>query len=256
MTIEFRCLHGMLQTPEAWDAVTALLSGRLSEFSPTFRAEDVLGFVPQAESPGDWAREYCASLPVAEPGVARVLVGYSLGGRLGLHALLECPARWAAAVIVAAHPGDASPADRTASRRLDAGWAARLREDDLEAVLADWDALPVFCGRPNPAPRAQEKLSAERWAAALQRYSRGNQADLRAALANAPLPPVLYVSGELDARYAAIGDELARDVPGLRHTSIGGAAHRVPWERPEAFAESVAAFLHLTLTEALEDGGG
>lgn len=257
MTIEFRCLHGTLQTPEAWDVVAEFLGRYLQGFSPTFHAEDVLEFDPAvAERPSGWARAFCAALPPppAVTGVAHVLIGYSLGGRLGLHALLECPDRWNAAVIVAGHPGDASTAERVESRRRDAGWAARLREEDLDAVLADWDALPVFCGRPNPAPRQTVGLSAERWASAFERLSRGNQADLRAALAAAPLPPVLYVSGELDSRYGALGDELARTVPSLRHVSIPAAGHRVPWERPEAFADTVAGFLRLNLREAPEGG--
>lgn len=258
MTIEFRCLHGTLQTPAAWDVVAEALGRRLAGFSPTFHAEDILGVDPsEAEGPGGWARAYCAALPLpVAPGVARVLVGYSLGGRLGLHALLGCPGRWDAAIIVAGHPGDESPAERADCRRRDAVWAARLREEELEAVLTDWDALPVFCGRANSAPRRNADLSAERWAAAFERLSRGNQVDLRAALAAAPLPPVLYVSGELDSRYTALGAELERALPTLRHVSIPGAAHRVPWERLDGFADAVAGFLRLNLREAHEGGGG
>jgi 2-succinyl-6-hydroxy-2,4-cyclohexadiene-1-carboxylate synthase len=257
MKIDVHCLHGTFQTPDVWDGFAHLLAARLPGFGPRIRADDVLGV--GTGGPAEWARAYCVSAsvptPAPVPRPARVLVGYSLGGRLGLHALLACPDRFDAAVLVSAHPGDDSSEEREQVRVRDGKWAARCRVDEWEGLLEDWDGQAVFGGLPNRAPRARAPRSLERWAEAFERFSRAEQPDLRPVLAGARLPAVLYVTGALDARYGAIGNELARRVPRIRHTTIAGAGHRVPWDRPEAFATAVADFLRVTLPAARRDGG-
>ena len=49
-------------------------------------------------------------------GNGRALLGYSMGGRLALHALLDEPHPWQAAVIVSADPGSENEADRISRR--------------------------------------------------------------------------------------------------------------------------------------------
>lgn len=64
-----------------------------------------------------------------------ILLGYSLGGRLALHALLEDSAMWRAAVIVSAHPGLQDDEARVLRMASDAHWAGR-------ALVGSWDRFP------------------------------------------------------------------------------------------------------------------
>lgn len=245
--VNLHCLHGTFQTPGVWSGFEARLAEH-AEIRDTIRvvAEDIVP--PDAGGPDAWAAGLCRR--VGSPpgdGEARVLLAYSLGGRLAMHALAACPRSWSAAVLVAAHPGGGSDAERASVRRRDAAWAERCRRDPWDDLLSDWDALPVFGGRPNRAPRPPGAFDRERCARTFEEFSRGGQADLRPRLAATPLPPVLYVTGAADARYGALGAELAALTPAIAHAVVPDAGHRVPWERPDEFAAAVGRFLREVL---------
>ena len=242
MAARLHCLHGTLQSPGVW----AGLEERLS--ADTVGPLRVIAepIVPPASGGMEaWAADFCERVAdeALPAGAARVLLGYSLGGRLAKHVLARCPGPWASAILVAAHPGGDTDDERAAIRTRDRAWAARCRGEPLDGVLADWDGLPVFAGRPNRAPRSPGELNPARQARILEAFSRGRQADLREALAKAVLPPVLYLTGSEDARYCRIGRELAERIPALRHEVVPGAGHRVPWDRPDAFAAAISRFL-------------
>ena len=55
-----------------------------------------------------------------------VLIGYSMGGRLALHALIDSTAPWSKAVIIGADPGSGLDVERVAR---DTAWAALARID-------------------------------------------------------------------------------------------------------------------------------
>lgn len=254
--IVLHCLHGTFQDPGVWAGLDEQLATHVARPLRTVAEEIEL---PAAGGLREWADALCVRLQPRARGEAppevRVLLGYSLGGRLALHALLACPAVWSGAVLIAAHPGEEDSAARAAVRARDTAWAARCRgADPTEDVLRDWDALAVFGGHPNRAPRDPATLDRERWARAFEVFSRAGQADLRPALAGADTPPILYLTGADDPSYPAIGEALAAGVPSLRHETVEGAGHRVPWDRPDEFASRLARFLNSLPAPRDDDG--
>lgn len=240
--VNLHCLHGTFQAPVVWSDLGARLSGAAAGVAVRVLAENV--DPPATGGLEAWAASLCRRLDApGDDGQPRVLLGYSLGGRLAMHALVACPRAWSAAVLVAAHPGGGSEAERATARRRDAAWAERCRRDGWENLLADWDAQSVFGGRPNSAPRPPDGFDRERCARTFEVFSRAGQADLRPLLEATPLPPVLYVTGADDAPYGALGEELAERVPAITHVVLADAGHRVPWDRPDAFVEAVGRFL-------------
>jgi len=230
------CLHGFLGRGADWDGLRAAWPSDVLRF----HTPNLFTHPPRHESLAAFGTRFAAEVAEADP--APVVVGYSLGGRLALHALLARPDRWRAAVIVSAHLGLLDPAERAARLADDARWAARFANDDWTAVVDDWNARSVFAGRPAATPRPASAYDRAALAAALTDWSLGRQeplADRLAALA----VPILWIAGEHDARFAAQG-ERARDACGhVELKSAPGAAHRVPWEAPAWFAAEVAGFL-------------
>ena len=241
--LNLHCLHGTFQAPVVWSDFAARLAAHAGAGDAVrVLAEDVEP--PAAGGAEAWTTGLCRRLGTPPgDGDTRALLGYSLGGRLAMRALVACPQAWSAAVLVAAHPGGGGEQERAAVRRRDAAWAERCRGDRWDDLLADWDAQPLFGGRSNRAPRTADGLDRERCARVFEVFSRGRQADLRPQLAALPLPPVLYVTGADDARYGALGEELAVLVPTITHVVVPGAGHRVPWDRPDEFAATVRHFL-------------
>lgn len=243
--VTVHCLHGTFQGPAVWTGLEARLNAHRDAGDAVRVLAEELD-PPATGGATAWVEGLCRRVDTPGDDGVRALLGYSLGGRLAMQALIACPGAWSAVVLVAAHPGGGTEVERTAIRNRDAYWAERCRRDRWEDLLADWDALPVFGGRPNRAPRPPDGRDRERHARTFEVFSRARQADLRPLLAATPLPPVLYVTGADDARYGALGDELAEFVPAIAHEVVPNAGHRVPWDQPEEFAESVGRFLRET----------
>src|SRR5438270_3221228 len=94
-------LHGFLGLARDWSSLK--IEGRI-EGGET-HAVDLFRTLSPATGASfeDWAGEF-NRLARGVDG-RRVLLGYSLGGRLALHALLDEPGQWDAAVMVSTHPG-------------------------------------------------------------------------------------------------------------------------------------------------------
>lgn len=140
------------------------------------------------------------------------LLGYSLGGRLALQFAATQPAGLHSLLLENAHPGLSAITERKTRARADARWARRFYREPLTDVLTDWYQQPVFADL-SPAERAA--LIAERsqnqpapLAQMLCCCSLAKQADYQPWLQDTPLP-VLYLCGEQDLKFQAIGTQLA-----------------------------------------------
>lgn len=176
----------------------------------------------------------------------RVLLGYSMGGRLALHALLA-GGPWDAAVIVSAHPGLEVEDERVARRAADAEWAARALKGEWRGFLKDWNAQAVL-GTPNierstsnaeltMGDRGRLEMRRQAVARSFMDWSLGTQQALSGRMEEITCP-LLWVVGEGDGKFRG----LAEGIPGVEPWVAPGAGHRVPWESAD-FAPRVGEFL-------------
>ena len=168
-----------------------------------------------------------------------VLVGYSMGARLGLHALLD-GGPWDAAVLVSPNPGLESEAERAARREGDAEWASRALSGEWADFLDAWNAQPVLADSDRRRPLAA--IHRREVARSFFDWSLGAQEPLWGRLGEISCP-VLWCTGERDGKFTALGE---RAVPALKDGErwvAPGAGHRVPWDAPEAFHDKVGEFL-------------
>ncbi len=139
-------LHGFLGEAADFGAVAAgLAEDGCALFAPDLFADDALC---PAQGFAAWSARFNAE--AAARGRPTLLIGYSLGGRLALHALAEASSPWAAGLVLSAHPGLEDATERRAWERR---WASRFRSEPWESLLPAWNALPVFAGsRPRSLP--------------------------------------------------------------------------------------------------------
>lgn len=167
----------------------------------------------------------------------RVLVGYSMGGRLALHALIA-GAAFDRAVIISA--GLNLEEGREARRARDEAWAKRFESDPWEEVMRDWNAQPVFGG--HVVQRLESDYDRHELARQLRENSPGLLPTLVPRLHEIEIP-VLWITGERDTAYVEIG-RLA--VSSLRNAELWicpNAGHRVPWEQPALFRARLREFV-------------
>lgn len=176
-------------------------------------------------------------------GSFRALLGYSMGGRLALHSLLESGHPWQAAVIVSAHPGLETPPDREARRASDAARATQALTGNWQDFLTAWNSQPLL-GAPMRDPQATGSLVTRRReiARSFVDWSLGAQEPLWERLHEIKIP-VLWIAGENDPKFVALAERAVSLIPNAHLAIAPAVGHRVPWEAETWFAGQVASFL-------------
>jgi 2-succinyl-6-hydroxy-2,4-cyclohexadiene-1-carboxylate synthase len=240
--IECWLLHGAVGMAADWRA----FAKRLADAKVGTRAVDMWRFLENQPLPlAEFGAAFNADAAgEVNRGNGRVLMGYSMGGRLALHALLEKNHPWQAAVIVSAHPGLADPAGREARRTADAEWAARALTANWQEFLNAWQAQPVL-GTPMPrdaGTSAAMTMRRREIARGFFDWSLGMQEPLWDRLSEINIP-ILWVAGEKDAKFLELARRAVAALPQARLAAAPGAGHRVPWEAEEWLARETAGFL-------------
>ncbi len=228
-----------MQRGAAWSPIAERLAARHSTLCLDLESDTLEGRIA----------EVAASVPTGG-----VVVGYSMGGRLALHAALHEPRGLSALVTVGASAGIEDPKERAARRRSDGELARWIETHTIEEVVARWEAQPVFATQPFELVAAQRAArlthDPRRLAALLRGAGQGASAPVWQRLDELRMP-VLAVSGELDALYASAARRLAESTPRGRFAIVPGAGHAAHLEAPEAFTELLLDFLDEHFGEGL-----
>ena len=242
--LECWCLHGAVGLAADWRG----LAKNLAAAKIGSRAVDLWRFLDCCPMPlTDFAKALNADASgEVFRGSGRALLGYSMGGRMALHALLEENHPWQAAVIVSAHPGLENESERATRRSLDAEWATRALTGNWQQFLDAWNAQPVLGNAAIRDPQASGRLMQRRRevARSFVDWSLGAQEPLWPRLGEISIP-VLWIAGENDAKFRALAERATALMPNAHLATAPGAGHRVPWDADEWFAEKVASFLKL-----------
>jgi 2-succinyl-6-hydroxy-2,4-cyclohexadiene-1-carboxylate synthase len=163
-------------------------------------------------------------------------VGYSMGGRVALHVALVRPDVVDRLVLVSTTAGIDDERDRRARREADEALAGDIERDGVPAFIERWLEGPLWATLPKERAGIPSRLvnTAAGLASSLRRAGTGTQEPLWDRLPEITAP-TLVVTGELDARFAALGDRLAAGLPAASRATLPGAGHAAPWEQPEAF---------------------
>lgn len=237
MPAECWCLHGAVGAASDWRD----LASRLATQGIATRAVDLWRFL-QCESvpmPEFGKRLNADAEGEVSRGRKRILVGYSMGARLALHALLE-GGPWVAAVIISGNPGLRNAAEASARRGADTVWATQALTMAWPDFLAKWNAQPILGGAIRNE-REDRKLMQRRReiARSFVDWSVGNQQPLWEKLPEIKIP-VLWIAGEKDAKFRALAEEAAALTEKSQLAIAPDACHRVPWENDTWLAAQIA----------------
>ena len=215
---------GFMQRGEAWQPVAGALAER-------YRVK-CLDFAT-------WTFEE----RVAEVPTDGAVVGYSMGGRIALHAALRTPAGLDTLVLIGVSAG---VEDRAERRRRDEELAAWIEQRSIEEVVERWESQPVF------ASQSQELRERQRLGR-LSHDPRMLAQLLRSAGQGATEPvwdrlptlrcPVLLIAGEDDHRYVAAAHRMADRLPDGRVCVVPGAGHAPQLEQPALVAKLLDEYL-------------
>jgi len=224
-------LHGFTQTRQSWRRTVQALEGRYRALTP-----DLPGHGQSSGRPASFAAA-TAYIRALEPDI---LAGYSMGGRIALHAAFTLKPR--RLVLVGASPGIQDANERAQRKRSDDALAARIEQIGIEAFATEWGAQPLFEGQPE---RVRAAAYADRLrntphglANALRGLGTGVMEPLWDRLGELDLPVTLIV-GERDEKFRAIAERMRERLPQAELTIVPGAGHAAQLERPELVAAAV-----------------
>jgi 2-succinyl-6-hydroxy-2,4-cyclohexadiene-1-carboxylate synthase len=231
--------HGFTQTAASWETFAGLLAARL----PTTNviAVDLPGHGSAAELRADlWE----SADHLVHHGGRGTYIGYSMGGRVTLHAALIHPELVERLILVGATAGIADADERLARRAADEELAQRLETVGVEAFIDEWLASPLFSGLTPATDLRADRLrnTVDGLASSLRSTGTGTQEPLWERLRTIDVP-TLVLAGADDEKFSALGRRLRDTIPGARFEQIDGAGHSVHLERPVVTADVIADWL-------------
>ena len=176
-----------------------------------------------------------------------VLVGYSLGGRLALRAVLRDPGRYAGLVTVGATAGIDDPALRSSRAEADDRLAAWMEAAAIEDVVSIWERQPLFADQSEGLIEEQRpgRMSHDpgQLAMLLRTAGQGVLEPVWHGLLTLDLP-VLAIAGARDEGYVAAAERIADVAPRGRAAIVEDAGHAAHLQRPQRVAELIEEFLN------------
>jgi len=229
-------LHGFTHTRASWAPVSAGVGER---YRPL--ALDIRGHGAASDLEPVTLEAVIGDIAAATDG-RFALAGYSMGGRLALHAALALGDRVDRLVLIGASPGIADPGERAARRAEDELLAGELGALTIEQFAERWARTPVLAGQP---PAVLAAIHADRL-----RNTPAGLARALVGLGTGALPPVwdrleelampvTLIAGERDQKFRALASAMARAIRGATVVVVPGAGHAVHLEAPAAVAAAL-----------------
>jgi 2-succinyl-6-hydroxy-2,4-cyclohexadiene-1-carboxylate synthase len=209
-------LHGFLGLPSDWDKWNCIPY-----------------CIEPSESLITWATEFNQWVE-AHTAAPRMLMGYSMGGRLALHALIQNPTLWQKATLISTNIGLKDPTSRLNRLKNDYKWAEKFRNDPWEKLMKDWESQSLFKGSFKPT-RNEKDYNREDLALHLENFSLANQEYLLPDIAKLNLP-IQWITGSLDHNAESQAKDVAANHSHSKHLSIPNGTHRVHFEFPESLS--------------------
>jgi 2-succinyl-6-hydroxy-2,4-cyclohexadiene-1-carboxylate synthase len=182
----------------------------------------------------------------AARGKGAILAGYSMGGRLALHALLREPGRYSGLITVGAHAGLEDKGDRASRRVADAEFAAWIERSPVSAIVKRWEEQPLFKTQAGDLREAQRpgRVSHDpaQLASILRTCGQGAMAPAWDRLGEIQVP-TLHLAGELDEQYVAAAERMAALISNSRWATVPGVGHAAHLEAPRQVATLLLEFL-------------
>jgi 2-succinyl-6-hydroxy-2,4-cyclohexadiene-1-carboxylate synthase len=230
-------LHGFTQTALSWLPVAEHLTSDLSC--------NLLDAPGHGNTPdGRRTLSQCGD-DIAQCMPTGILVGYSMGARMALHAAIQHPEKVTHLVLVSGTAGIANDAEREQRVASDTELASRIESIGVPAFIDEWLALPMFGGLTTATSHREERLrnTATGLADSLRYAGTGTQVPLWDALPTLRIP-VLIIAGEKDAKFVQLAQRMHELIDSSALALVPESGHSVHLEATSAFVEILLTWLY------------
>ncbi len=231
--------HGFTQTGRSWDHVITSLRRSLGDFDAI--APDLPGHGDAAAVRADL---WDSATALASVGGTASYVGYSMGGRVALHAALRHPDAVERLVLIGATAGIEDDGERAARRASDNELADDILRRGVPAFIDEWLTKPLFAGLDDETAQRDDRLrnTPAGLASSLRLAGTGTQGPLWDRLDEIRCP-VLVIVGEDDTKFTALGERLVSSLPHGQLVVVPDSGHTVHLEQPDATVAALVDFV-------------
>jgi 2-succinyl-6-hydroxy-2,4-cyclohexadiene-1-carboxylate synthase len=231
--------HGFTQTARSWSEIGNLIAARFT--GADIRAVDLPGHGAASDLRGDL---WDSARHLVDVGGRGTYIGYSMGGRVALHAALLAPSSVERLVLIGATAGIDDPTERAARRESDERLADRIESIGVDAFVDEWLDNPLFAGLTPANDLRADRLTntAVGLADSLRTIGTGTQEPLWDRLADIECP-TLVLAGERDLKFTELGRRLAATLPHGDMVVVPGVGHSVHLEAPTATVDAIASWI-------------
>lgn len=232
-------VHGFTQTSRSWDHIISALG---EDFDCTALDAPGHGNNTEAKSSLWECGEFISSaMPVG------VLVGYSMGARMALHAALKHPEKVSALVFISGTAGLDTQEEREVRIASDENLADHIETVGVEQFITEWLQNPMFSGLSEENQQRPDRLrnSASGLANSLRYAGTGTQQPLWDQLHTLEMP-VLIIAGANDQKFVDLAHRMQSHIPNSKLEVIPDAGHTVHLENTQEFLSVFTHFLSRT----------
>ncbi len=223
-------VHGFLGEASDWNTVKSLSAEFNFRTTELFKSTSHL--ITNFENYVDQIINEVSSLPGR-----KYFLGYSLGGRIGLHILEKHPSLFDHYLFLSTNPGMPNDAQVARHNRLahDQNWAQQITKQNWLNFNHQWNAQSVFEGSLNEPERKIESFDLLKLQNALLIWSLANQKDFSEVI-KANQAKLTWVVGEKDLKYSQIAEDLKQKKILLDYKRIS-SSHRIWLDQPEEVSQ-------------------
>lgn len=205
-------LHGFLGQSSDWDVVQQKLQDdvifqTMDLFSKdSLPVSDLSSYTSALMQQVQQIQQKQMALPNAGK---KIFLGYSLGGRLGLHLLLNHTEAFDAYVFLSTNAGMGTSQVEERQQRIlhDQNWANQITDQSWEEFLQKWNTQAVFSGSVQEPLRQRSDYDLQKLRQALDFWSLGRQQNFSEVLKKHQ-SKVHWVVGDRDTKYLQAAQSL------------------------------------------------
>lgn len=229
-------LHGFTQTGRSWQPVLDRL-----HLPITAQLLDAPGHGHSTVSDRNLSQ---IGSDIVETISTGVLVGYSMGARMALHAALTKSSKITALCLISGTAGLDTQQERDNRREHDDSLAQRIEKIGVPEFITEWLSNPLFAGLTEATNQLDDRLrnTAAGLAASLRTSGTGTQMPLWDQLPTIGIP-VLIIAGENDQKFVKLAQRMAGLFPRCELHVMKNVGHTAHLEDPEQFVQIFEAWL-------------
>ena len=237
--IAFFALHGFLGEGADWVPLKDELRKILPSFdfyAPSLFSQGNSFNFESFETISESIQNYLTTMSFNNQSVKKVYIGYSLGGRIGLH-LLES-GLFDHFVFISTHCGLDSVEDQQKRIEADKLWADRVKQLGWDDFIVQWSNQDVLA-KSTKVLRQESHFDRNKLRQAMLNLSLGRQENKESNIQKHQ-DRITWVVGDSDQKFLDLGHELVQKKILPKIGRIPNSGHRVVFDQPSQLAKYIS----------------